>query len=246
MQPAPVNNRKNTGPPRPRTVSIGLVPRSIAPARHPRASGRGRVSMRRSRRVAGPVAASSSPHLRVSTCRAAQSSSFPRRVFAPGLCCPHSRPPREGRAERQKGAHFRLAALLRRGARPAGRARLPGAPPWRFSAARPRRVSPTVQPAPRCGFPRPGLSPSRSGPATSRACGSRRSRAGLPHPRSVSERLRRRPSMSEDIRNVAALRYEVNTVVACSQEFFYGGSLSCPGRSAARSDALQTRDRSIP
>jgi hypothetical protein len=111
----------------------------------------------------------------------------------------------------------RDAALTKRGAsRATGTAPL-GAPPWRFSAARPRRVSPTVQPAPRCGFPRPGLSPGRSGPATSRACGSRRSRAGLPHPRSASERLRRRPSMSEDMRNVAEMRFEVNPVVACSQ-----------------------------
>src|SRR5262245_52373609 len=57
--------------------------------------------------------------------------SFPRRVAAPGCYFPLFHPPHEGRAERRQAQYFCCRAvgrddprLLRRGARPAGRARL--------------------------------------------------------------------------------------------------------------------------
>jgi hypothetical protein len=63
-----------------------------------------------------------------------------RALLRPGFAFSLFHPPHEGRAERRKAQYLRCRAvgrddprLLRRGARPAGRARLFGAPPWRFS-----------------------------------------------------------------------------------------------------------------
>ena len=106
------------------------------------------------------------------------------------------------------------ASFRTRPSRATGTAPL-GAPPWRFSGrATTAACHRQVRPAPRCGFPRPGL---RLRPVGSRDLPRLAVRtapsAGLPPPRSASERLRRRPSMSEDARYVAASRYEVNSVV---------------------------------
>ena len=80
------------------------------------------------------------PRNSYSPCQTAQSSSFPRRVAAPGFCFSLFHPPDEGRAERRKAQYFRCRARDARPSTPveARRAssgtRSPlGAPPWRFS-----------------------------------------------------------------------------------------------------------------
>jgi len=162
-----------------------------------------------------------------SPCQTAQSSSFLGALLRPGFA--FSLPPPRGRGAPEARTCGSPVTLARRDAasfrtrpsRATGTAPL-GAPPWRFSGrATTAACHRQVRPAPRCGFPRPG---SRLRPVGSRDLPRLAVRtapsAGLPPPRSASERLRRRPSMSEDVRNVAASRYEVNSVVAGSQNFF--------------------------
>ena len=61
-------------------------------------------------RTAGPGAL---PHNSYSQCQTAQSSSFPRRVAAPGFCLSLFHPPHEGRAERRKAQYFCCRAFRR-------------------------------------------------------------------------------------------------------------------------------------
>jgi hypothetical protein len=61
-------------------------------------------------RTAGPGAL---PHNSYSQCQTAQSSSFPRRVAAPGFCFSLFHPPHEGRAERRKAHYFCCRAFRR-------------------------------------------------------------------------------------------------------------------------------------
>jgi hypothetical protein len=128
----------------------------------------------------------------------------------PGFACLFSIHPHEGRAERRKAHYFCCRAvrrddprLLRRGARPAGRARLFGAPPWRFSVGGRASISGIssgfVQRAPRSQVVVPG----GRGPEPPGADGYEpRPQDATPRPafRIVS---RRRPSMGEDMRYVA-------------------------------------------
>jgi hypothetical protein len=108
-------------------------------------------------------------------------------------------PPHEGRAERRKAQYFCCRAvgrdrpcLLRRGARPAGRARLFGAPPWRFSVGGRASISGIssgfVQRAPRSQVVVPG----GRGPEPPGALVTSRGRR-TPLPAPPSARLRRRP-----------------------------------------------------
>ncbi len=104
------------------------------------------------------------------------------RFFVPAArCCARvllssSHPtPIEGRAERRKGALFHLSRcrarrprLARRGARPAGRARLSGAPPWRFSAGGRASISGIASGSVQRCSSQPGRSAWRAGSRTSR------------------------------------------------------------------------------
>ena len=157
----------------------------------------------------------------------------PGRVAAPGFCFSlFHPPPKRGGGERQRRA-LQLVQSRLRGATPRRCRRGHPEPPGRRPSALRRGDFRAARPPPRgsdkcsrrhAAASRGRAKPGRSGPATSRACGSHRASAGLPPPRSASERLRRRPSMSEDMRYVATTRYAVNSVVEGSQFF-----LSCPG-----------------
>jgi hypothetical protein len=206
MQPAPVNNRKNTGPPRPRTVSTGLVLRSIAARSTHRSirglcraamrlEARGRISMRRSQRVAGRVAASSSPHLRVSTCQQRSLLRSRGAFLRPGslfLC--RVRPMRGGRSA-ETAQYFSCRAHGRDGRacearRASSGTRSPlGAPPWRFSAGGRASISGissgSVQ---RCSS-QPGRSAWRAGSRTSRGRRLRAAAAGRHSPPGLQDRL---------------------------------------------------------
>ena len=150
-------------------------------------------------------------------------SSFLGALLRPGLASLFSiRPRTRGRGAPEARTCGSPVTLARRDAassergHPGATGTAPlGAPPWRFSGrATTAACHRQVRPAPRCGFPRPG---SRLRPVGSRDLPRLAVRtapsAGLPPPRSASERLRRRPSMSEDMRYVAASRSEVNSVV---------------------------------
>ncbi len=142
------------------------------------------LPMRRSRLLIFTISNSSSFFVPAARCcaRVLLSSSHPT--------------PIEGRAERRKGALFHLSRcrarrprLARRGARPAGRARLSGAPPWRFSAGGRASISGissgSVQ---RCSS-QPGRSAWRAGSRTSRGRRLRAAAAGRHSPLRLQDRL---------------------------------------------------------
>ena len=102
----------------------------------------------------------------------------------------------EGRAERRKGALFHLSRcrarrprLARRGARPAGRARLSGAPPWRFSAGGRASISGIASGSVQRCSSQPGRSAWRAGSRTSRGRRLRAAAAGRHSPLRLRDRL---------------------------------------------------------
>jgi hypothetical protein len=158
-------------------------------------------------------------------------SSFLGALLRPGFASLFSvLPPTRGRGAPEARTSGSPVTLARRDAasfrtqpsRATGTAPL-GAPPWRFSGrATTAACHRQVRPAPRCGVPRPG---GKARPVGSRDLPRLRFAPhlrGTATPRSALERLRRRPSMSGDVRYVAASRYEVNSVVAKSLTFFCG------------------------
>ena len=157
-----------------------------------------------------------------------QPISFPRRIFAPGVCNFASLTPNEGWAERREtfgcsaehpwGLHVTRQArrLARRlASHDAGRSPL-GAPPWRFWASGPRfrllrRPPPynggqlpsgSVQRAPRSQVVVPG----GRLPGPPGASGYKPPAAGRHSPLRLQDVSGRRPSMSEDAKPVARLR----------------------------------------
>jgi hypothetical protein len=151
-----------------------------------------------------------------------QPISFPRRMSAPEFCIVASLTPNEGWAERRetfgcvrstRGARHDAACHARRlASHDAGRSPL-GAPPWRFwapGAALPSPWAPavlqrragafgSVQRAPRTQVVVPG----GRGPEPPEASGYEPPAAGRHSPLRLQDRLRRRPSMSEDANPVA-------------------------------------------
>jgi hypothetical protein len=129
-------------------------------------------------------------------------------------------------ARRLRGA---LRPIARQDAREraydAGRSPL-GAPPWRFwapGAALPSPSAPAV--LQRRAFAlriraasssHPGRSAWRAGSLPPEASGYEPPAAGRHSPLRLQDRLRRRPSMSEDANPVAWMHYVVNRVVVCS------------------------------
>jgi hypothetical protein len=156
--------------------------------------------------------------VRYSQCQTAQSSSFPRRVSAPGFLLSSSRPTptRGGRsAGRRTGSPVALArrdtALARRGpSRATGTAPL-SAPPWRFLAEGPRVMCPTVPPDHAATSRAPAARPKAFGSCSLPAAVAPQSRDATP--RSACKTSPETPLMSEDIRSLACSRYVVNTVV---------------------------------
>jgi hypothetical protein len=132
---------------------------------------------------------------------------------------------RSGAQRNTRGARRNAAcqALARRLApHDAGRSPL-GAPPWRFwapGAALPAPSAPAVLQR-RAGALRiraassshPGRSAWRAGSRASRGERLRAAAAGRHSPLRLQDRLRRRPSMSEDANPVACIRFVVNSVV---------------------------------
>ena len=162
-------------------------------------------------------------HSSNSRCQTAQSTSFPRRVFAPGWCpCDRVHPrgsKRGGRSadrricllSRVRGAS--VPALVRRGASLSDEGREPlGAPPWRFSAGGRASISGiasgSVQRAPRSQVVMPGgRCPGPPEPAvTSRSRGT-----PLPAPPSGSS-LENAPH-ERGWKSISQLRFVVNTKV---------------------------------
>ena len=159
-------------------------------------------------------------HSSNSRCQTAQSSSFPRRVFAPGLVfvCSHPSLKRGGRSADRRTCY--VVALARRDFRAsgcgashdAGRSPL-GAPPWRFSAGGRASISGiasgSVQRAPRSQVVMPGgRCPGPPEPAvTSRGRGT-----PLPAPPSGSS-LENAPH-ERGWESISQLRFVVNAKVA--------------------------------
>ena len=183
-------------------------------AAHPsRQALRAFLRMRRFRQAKSRLAYEPLVGIPDSQCQTAQSSSFPRRVVAPGFGpCDRVHPPRSPKERGGRSADRRTyvvvafarrdgSARVRRGAsHDAGRSPL-GAPPWRFSAGGRASISGiasgSVQRAPRSQVVMPGgRCPGPPEPAVT----SRGRRTPLPAPpfRTVSGR---RPSMSEDGRS---------------------------------------------
>ena len=164
----------------------------------------------RSQLVAEPFAV-----IPISRCQTAHAYWFPRRVRARAFALASALTPNEGWAERRET----FGCSGTRGAsHNAGRSPL-GAPPWRFWASGPRfrllrhpppyngghLPSGSVQRAPRSQVVVPG----GRLPGPPEASGYEPPAAGRHSPLRLQDRLRRRPSMSEDADRLAWLRYVV-------------------------------------
>jgi hypothetical protein len=158
------------------------------------------------------------PRNSYSPCQTAQSSSFPRRVAAPGFCISVFHPPHEGRAERRRAQYFCCRAVGRDGPRLRGAARV-----QRDALASRRSTVAILGRGPRfhlrhffriraASSSQPGRSAWRAGSRTSRGLGYE------PRPQDATPRSafrivsRRRPSMSRDMRHVAPARMVVKVV----------------------------------